>query len=55
MFCDLHPRDGNEPTIVLVTFLGELDLSNKLEDDYGKETGGVVVSVVGKGDTWGVA
>ena len=28
IFCDLHPRDGNEPTIVLATFLGEWDRSN---------------------------
>ena len=28
MFCDLHLRDGNEPTIVLVTFLGKWDRSN---------------------------
>ena len=28
MIYDLHPRDGNEPPIVLVTFLGELDRSN---------------------------
>ena len=35
----LHPRDGNEPTTVLVILLGEWDRSNKLEDGYGKEMG----------------
>ena len=59
MFCDLCPRDGIEPTIVLVTFLGEWDRSNMSGGNfYGTQTGDerqLQFRVVGKGDTWGVA
>ena len=53
MIYDLHPRDRNEPPIVLVTFLGEWDPSNKLDDVYGKETGdGRQFVVSGCGERW---
>ena len=50
MFYDLHPRDRNEPTIVLVTLLAPICL----EERNGRLEA-VVVLVCGKGDTWGVA
>ena len=45
MIYDLHPRDRNEPTIVLVTFLGKWDRSNMSggqlwERNGRRETGG---------------
>ena len=58
MIYDLHSRDWNKLTTVLVILLGEWDRSTKLEDGYGKETGDgrqFWFLVVGKGDTWGVA
>ena len=39
MIYDLHSRDWNKLTTVLVILLGEWDRSTKLEDGYGKETG----------------
>ena len=54
MIYDLHPRDGNEPTIVLVTFLGEWDRSN-MSGGRLWERNGRREAVVKKSDTWGVA
>ena len=39
MIYDLHSRDWNKLTTVLVILLGEWNRSTELEDGYGKETG----------------